>query len=112
MNGIELARECGLTYRKVDHWTTRGVLQPARANPGSGHQRLYDPEEARVARAVRDLRDLGAGLDVLAEVAAQLRELPEHEWHGLVFINELGMLHRAGTGRGWAIDLESCAVGC
>lgn len=111
MTGYDLARETGLTYRQVDHWTTHGVLRPAKASPGSGHRRAFDPDEARVARALRGLRELGAGLEVLAEAAGQLRDLHDHEWHGLLFVNELGMIHRHGIARGWAINLDALGVG-
>lgn len=109
ITGAQLATETGLTYRQVDYWTTRGVLAPATPNPGSGVFRHFAEDEARVARALRQLRELGAGLDVLAEAGQALRALHEHEWHGCAIVNTLGMIHRYGPAQGWAIDLDLAA---
>lgn len=109
MTGIELAQETGLSYRQVDHWTTRGVLAPAddRTNPGHGRYRQFDEREARVGRALKALRELGAGLAVLTEVGWALRSLPDHEWHGMMHVNTLGMIHRQGYSAGWTVDLDT-----
>lgn len=107
MTGTDLAAQAGLSYRQVCYWTTKGVFATAdgRPHPGSGAPRNFPEEEARVGRALRDLRDLGAGVTVLAEAAAQLRTLPDEEWHGIVCVDTVGMLHR-GACRGWAVDLD------
>lgn len=40
----------GLSYRTIDHWTTRGYLQAANPGCGSGQRRTWPPAEVDIAR--------------------------------------------------------------
>lgn len=107
----DLCAETGITYRQLDYWTTRGVLQPLdRRSLSSGVPRPFDESEVRVARALASLRSLGAGLDVLIEVASQLRS-GSMEWSGTIFVNAGGVVHREPCGLCcWALDLDPIAA--
>jgi DNA-binding transcriptional MerR regulator len=63
-----LARVPGLTYRQLDHWCSRGYIQPDKAHPGSGRQRQFGADEVRVIRAMHELVANG----VLPAAAARL----------------------------------------
>ena len=53
-----------LTYRTLDYWTRRGYLQALNPDPGSGRQRHWPIEEARVAVTMSKL--VAAGITVAA----------------------------------------------
>ena len=104
----EFCRQTGLTYRQVDYWVRRGVLATAvRRAPGSGYERPFDEDEVRVATVLGSLRTIGAPVDVLSEVAEQLRALDENAWHGVVYVDSAGLVDRQPHRPcWWAIDLE------
>jgi hypothetical protein len=52
----------------LDHWCSRGYIQPDKAHPGSGRQRQFTADEVRVAKAMFDLVSRG----VLPAAAARL----------------------------------------
>lgn len=54
--------DLGLTYRQLDHWCRQGYLRPSDATPGSGHRRVFPPDEVRVAALM--IRLVTAGLTV------------------------------------------------
>lgn len=64
-----MARAARVTYRELDHWTTRGYLIPDEQHPGTGHIRRWSQREAEVARVTRRLRDAGFRLHVAASLA-------------------------------------------
>ncbi len=75
----------GLTYRRLDHWTTCQYLQPeGDANPGTGRSRCYPYSELRIARLMVQLTDAGIEPATAArlarrpvEGAAELRRLAD-----------------------------------
>ena len=74
LNGAQLAAAAGLTYKRVDFWTSAGYLRPLESSPGSGYQRIYPPSEVAVVRLMSDLTDAG----LLPEMASlRARELLE-----------------------------------
>lgn len=52
MTARDVVRTAGISYRMLDHWTTRGRLVPAIHATGSGTSRLYWPE---VVDEIRDM---------------------------------------------------------
>jgi hypothetical protein len=61
-SSVDLMRLAGLTYRQVDHWCSQGYLRPPEPSPGSGAQRLFPPDEIRVAAIMGAL--VGSGVSV------------------------------------------------
>ena len=63
----EFARASGLTASALRFYADSGLLTPAVVDPGSGY-RYYD--ESRLDRAVtiRELREIGMSLGIIAEV--------------------------------------------
>lgn len=103
-------RDAGLSYRQLDYWISRGVLVPLeRHAEGSGYPRPFPAGEVRVARALRQLRQIGATMPVLREVAAQLRVFSDTQWHGLIFVDQVGLVRREPCGLAWVIDLSIVA---
>lgn len=74
MNGPELARYVGATYRQIDHWTTCGYLRGSKgtSNPGTGNRRTYTPREVEVAEAMAALVRSGVAPNVAARLARRL----------------------------------------
>lgn len=66
LSTVELCAAAGVTYRQVDYWTRTGYLVPVLGGRGSGkgRERWYDPDEIRVAKALRAL--LRADAETLA----------------------------------------------
>lgn len=62
----ELARRTGLTVRTLHHWDAIGLLEPARRTRAG--YRLYGPKEVERLQRIVSLRDLGLGLDEIADV--------------------------------------------
>lgn len=111
ISGHELAREAGITYRQLDYWVRAGVLEPvARRALQSGVLRVFDDDEARVARALAQLRTLGAPLKVLREVAGQLREFTDSDWRHAIFVDHAGIVGRFPSRLCWALDLSDVAA--
>lgn len=112
ITGLELAHACGLSYRQVDYWTRAGVLIPLVENPGSGggNRRPFTDDELRVARVLAALRSLGAGLEVLIVVAAQLRDFDLVDWHGSLDVSPEFGITRAACALCWTVDLDALAL--
>ena len=70
MNSASLARQCGITYRQLYHWASRGYLHPP-GQQGTGYDWDWPAGEAEVAR--RMARLTAAGL-VPAKAAQAARE--------------------------------------
>lgn len=51
-------RRTGLTYRQLDHWATKGYLQPE-GGEGSGRVRYWPEREVQVAAAMKRYVDAG-----------------------------------------------------
>jgi len=74
LSTTELCVLAGCSVRQADVWTTRGILQPDRPNPGSGGQRRYPVSEAVVACVMAALSADGRPIreDVAPMVRGQL----------------------------------------
>lgn len=59
----------GITYRQLDHWTRQGWLRAENATPGSGHARVWPPEELMVAGLMRRLTLAGFSASRAAAMA-------------------------------------------
>lgn len=59
----------GLTYRQIDHWTTRGWLVAETASPGTGFRRCYRYRELRVARIACRLIAVGFKTETAVSLA-------------------------------------------
>jgi len=58
MRHLDIARECGITYRSLNYWATNGWLRPVGGN-GTGHQREWPASELAVARDMGELTRAG-----------------------------------------------------
>lgn len=104
----EFARCCGVSYRVVDYWDRTDVLRPS-LHParGSGSQRRYSADDARVGRALGVLSRLGATGPALRRAAAELDGLGV--WTGHVYVHGAGSVHLAmPEGGAWCLDLTWC----
>jgi DNA-binding transcriptional MerR regulator len=69
-------REAGISYRRLDYWTTRGYLKADQAKPGTGSKRTWSPVELAVARLmVRLVDDAGLNVEAAHRIARGTREL-------------------------------------
>lgn len=66
---LDRALAHGLTYRRLDYWTTKGHLKADSARPGTGYPRSWTRRELKVAELMVRLRSAGLRLDVAARVA-------------------------------------------
>lgn len=105
----EFCETVGCSYREADYWTRRGVLQPDHPQKGSGTQRVFSDVEMRVGAVVTSLRRMGMPLDVLLDVADELRE--RGRWTGSLFIDGAGNLRDEPCSRCWFIDLDELLAG-
>ncbi len=66
----------GLSYRQLDHWTTRGWLKVVGdAKPGTGNARSWLVGEDRVAGIMVRLTDAGIKPDVAEQIARGHHEI-------------------------------------
>ena len=65
----EVARDSGVTSRTLRHYHAIGLLVPARIAPNG--RRYYEQEQLLRLQQILLLRELGLGLDVIAEVLAK-----------------------------------------
>ncbi len=63
LTGPQVARAAGVTYRRVDYWTHRGLLRPTDPAPGSGYCRRYPPASVPAAEVL----DLFMGLRSMSD---------------------------------------------
>lgn len=104
----EFARCCGVSYRVVDYWDRTGVLRPS-LHParGSGSQRRYSADDARLGRALGVLARYGAAGPALRRAAAELDRIGS--WTGHVYVDAAGAIHLAmSEGGAWCLDLTWC----
>jgi DNA-binding transcriptional MerR regulator len=65
----------GITYRQLDYWARTGLVEPsARAEHGSGSQRLYSFRDILVLKVVKRLLDTGISLQQVREAIQYLRD--------------------------------------
>jgi DNA-binding transcriptional MerR regulator len=72
----------GTTYRQLDYWVRRGLLEPAVAANGSGTKRRWTTEDLGRVRRLRLASHLHGGslldaLDALDGIEEQLRAIGE-----------------------------------
>lgn len=72
----------GLTYRQIDHWTSKGWIIADEPNPGSGKDRTWPWSEVAIARLILTLRRCGFMMSKAVELArhcnGQFVQLAEH----------------------------------
>jgi hypothetical protein len=69
LNGPEVCRLTGISYRQLDHWVRKGYLRPARPAAGSGTQRGFSLAEVAVVRRMVQLTRVGLAPAVAAYCA-------------------------------------------
>lgn len=99
----ELCHLATITYRQADYWIRCGYLICLNPEAGSGIQRLHDPAEVRVARALRQVQ--AAGCHVAREIAESVRALPE-DTSGPVLFCEHGQVTDSLDEARWVIQIE------
>lgn len=105
----QVCEASGLTYRQLDYWTRIGVLADDRQLPGSGNRRRWTRLDAAVLAVAAQVIALGARPSQLAPLVGLLRELPDHEWHGKLFVDPASgeVTRMPGRAAGWFVTLES-----
>jgi DNA-binding transcriptional MerR regulator len=69
------ARLAGISYRQLDHWTTKQIVTPSVQDAdGSGSQRLYGFDDIVRLRMVKRLRDAGVSLQKITKVLDALAD--------------------------------------
>lgn len=69
------ARLAGISYRQLDHWTTKGIVTASVQDAeGSGSQRLYGFDDIVQLRMIKRLRDAGVSLQKITRVLDALAE--------------------------------------
>lgn len=59
----------GVTYRRLDHWTRRGILSPLDSLPGSGTPRRWTRHDLALVRHIVAFTGVGMSLDVAVRMA-------------------------------------------
>lgn len=73
--GPAVAKMVNITYRKLDHWTSKGLVKASvRSAEGSGTQRLYSYEDIVRLKVIVRLRDAGISLQ---RIESAMREIDE-----------------------------------
>lgn len=73
--GPAVAKMVNISYRKLDHWTTKGLVKASvRGAEGSGTQRLYSYEDIVRLKVVCRLRDAGISLHKIELAMRQIDE--------------------------------------
>lgn len=105
----EMAACCGVSFRVIDYWDRTGVLRPSdHPARGSGTQRRYSADDARLGRALGVLARLGAQGPALRRAATELDRLGA--WTGHVYVSSAGTVHMAmPEGGAHCLDLTWCA---
>lgn len=72
MRGVELAKELGVTYRQIHHWTTQGHVLPLGGTlPQGGVALEFNAKEVRVLRIMAAFVQYGMKPSVAAYFARQ-----------------------------------------
>lgn len=79
-SSVEAARLAGVSYRQLDHWARKGLVEPSvAAAAGSGTQRRYSFADLVAVTTVRRLRDAGISLGRAAEHLDAIRRVLHQE---------------------------------
>jgi DNA-binding transcriptional MerR regulator len=103
----------GISYRQLDYWARIGILTPSIAEAqGSGSKRLYSIADARIARALAAICELGAPISGLAGLVDELALVKS--WEGPLFVTLAGRIGRSleildGAPAGAVLDLAVIA---
>lgn len=74
-SGPQTAELVGITYRQLDHWTTKGVVQSSLADAaGSGTRRRYSYNDLVELKIAKKMRDAGNDLKSIARAFGYVRE--------------------------------------
>lgn len=80
-----LAKAAGVSYRQINHWTTRGYIEPVSVNGtptnGTGNKRIYDDRALLKARLLGYLFDP----DIAGKLASDLAEHKAARLPGFAF---------------------------
>ena len=69
LNGPQVARLVGITYRQLDHWDTTGLVEPSLTKAdGQGSRRQYSYADLMDLLVVKTLADFGVGFDLIRRV--------------------------------------------
>lgn len=69
MRAPEVTAHSGITYRQLDHWTTRGWLEASAEKQGTGYPREWSNDQAEKARRVVALLNAGFTLHAALELS-------------------------------------------
>ncbi len=74
-SGPQTAELVGITYRQLDHWTTKGLIQSSLADAtGSGSRRRYSYHDLVELKIAKKMRDQGIDLKSIARAFEYLRD--------------------------------------
>lgn len=77
---VQACHTTGMTYRQADHWTSQGWVRPRPSSPGSGFQRMWPPDEVRVAYVMSALNRAGVS-PAKAARPARYATVEQGRWH-------------------------------
>ena len=99
----------GLTPRQLDYWIRRGVITPWVHASGSGSCRRWGAPQVQSLRLLSVLRDLGAGLEVLAKVWVEAEHLSDRAWDARVLVTADGRFTTllGADANGYLVDLRA-----
>jgi hypothetical protein len=62
----EVCQATGVTFRRLDYWTTTGLISPSLAGTdGSGHSRGWSDDDVEQIRVIKALLDCGLSLQAV-----------------------------------------------
>ena len=74
-SGPQTAELVGISYRQLDHWTTKGLIQSSLADAtGSGSRRRYSYNDLVELKIAKKMRDQGIDLKSIARAFEYLRD--------------------------------------
>ncbi len=87
--GPEAARVAGISYRQLDHWARKGLVEPSVvAAKGSGSQRLYSYEDLLELKVIKNLREAGLSLQRIERAFSYIREHLSEPASGLRIVSD------------------------
>lgn len=74
-SGPQTAELVGISYRQLDHWTTKGLISSSLADAtGSGSRRRYSYNDLVELKIAKKMRDQGIDLKSIARAFGYLRD--------------------------------------